>query len=243
MLSATSVLTVTLTIAASAQQPSPPVDQDRPFVHLVQNLGADIRALPSTSTGLVLIVGGAASIGLHPADDNLSEWAAERGSAAYTKVGRFAGDGFVQAGLAVGTYVAGLAVRDAETTHVGSDLIRGQLLAGIITRALKIGVDRTRPGGGGHSLPSGHSSAAFLSAAVIDGHYGWRAAIPAYATAGFIGWTRVRDNSHWLTDVLTGATVGIIVGRAVTATHHNMTWGIAPMATPGGAGVMVMKLR
>lgn len=245
MLSAASALALTLAVVATTTQPpaSPAAPQaaDRPFTHLVTNLGHDLRALPSSDTAFVLALGGGGAILMHPTDDNLSGWVRERGPSGYTKFGDFAGNGWVQAGAAVATYAIGTASDRPKVAHIGSDLIRGQVLTGLITRGLKVGVDRTRPSGGRHSFPSGHSSAAFLTASVLGSHFGWKTGGPLYAAAGFIAWTRVRDNQHWLTDVIVGGTVGTIVGRTVTAGHRQRGWVVAPTASTSSVGVFVMK--
>lgn len=247
VLSAVSLLAVGLTIASAAPQaPAAPVSvapADRPFAGLFVNLGRDVSALPSSTTLAALAVGGVGALVSHPSDDNLSGWVEQRPSASYSRLGRVAGDGWTQAGVAVGTYVVGLATGHRATTHLGADLIRGQFLTGLITQGLKVGVDRRRPSGGRHSFPSGHTSAAFLTAAVVDGHYGWKAGLPAYGFAGFIGWTRIRDDAHWLTDVIIGGTVGVIVGRTVTSGHRTRDWtlGVSP-AAGGGLIVSIAKV-
>ena len=107
----------------------------------------------------------------------------EQGPSGYTKFGDVAGNGWVQAGAAVATYAIGTASDMPKVAHIGSDLIRGQVLTGLITRGLKVGVDRTRPSGGRHSFPSGHSSAAFLTASVLGSHFGWKAASAVFFNA------------------------------------------------------------
>jgi membrane-associated phospholipid phosphatase len=59
--------------------------------------------------------------------------------------------------------------------------------------------------------------------------------------AGFIGWTRVRDDRHWLTDVIVGAAIGSVAGRTVTLGHGARPWAIVPTPTAGGAAVLVVK--
>jgi membrane-associated phospholipid phosphatase len=125
--------------------------------------------------------------------------------------------------------------------HVGSDLIRAQVLNGLITRTVKVVVNRTRPSGGGQAFPSGHASAAFASAGVLQQHFGWKAAVPAYAAASFVALTRVRDRAHWVSDVVFGAAVGLASARAVTRGHQSKAWTITPVAMPGGAGFLVMR--
>ena len=174
-------------------------------------------------------------------DQELSAWANRAGDTEYADVGMVVGDGWSQGGLALATYAIGALSHKARVEHIGSDLIRAQLLNGLLTATLKVSVDRTRPTGGAHGFPSGHTSAAFATAAVLDGHYGWKAGVPAYALASFVGWTRVRDNVHFLSDVVIGSTIGAVVGRAVTAGHRERSWSIAPAPAPGGAGLVFFK--
>jgi membrane-associated phospholipid phosphatase len=82
------------------------------------------------------------------------------------------------------------------------------------TFALKYAVGRERPNGeNNQSFPSGHTSNAFAMAAALDGHYGKKVTIPAYALAAAVGYARLRDGVHWLSDVLAGAALGYIAGR------------------------------
>jgi len=236
------VLTVGLqgTPAQPPAAPNPWPD-DRPFTRLLPNLARDLRALPSLESALTVAVGSAGTAAIHPSDDNLAAWAQRSGESSYTATGRVLGDGWTQAGAAVATYAIGRFAHNAEATHVGSDLVRAQLLNGLMTRGLKLAVDRNRPTGGGHAFPSGHTTATFASAAVLHGHYGWKAGIPAYALAGFVGWTRARDRAHWLSDVVFGATLGTIAGRTVTSGHRARTWTVVPAPTRGGAAVFVYR--
>jgi membrane-associated phospholipid phosphatase len=57
---------------------------------------------------------------------------------------------------------------------VGADLVRVQILNTIATHGTKALVDRRRPDGAQGSFPSGHASASFATAAVLQRHYGWR---------------------------------------------------------------------
>ena len=69
-------------------------------------------------------------------------------------------------------------------------------------------------------MPSGHTSATFASAAVLQDHFGWKVGVPSFAVAGFVGWTRIRDQHHWLTDVLVGAMIGFAVGYGMPTLPH-----------------------
>lgn len=81
-----------------------------------------------------------------------------------------------------------------------------------MTYALKYSVGRLRPNGRNHhSYPSGHSSVAFATATMYQMWYGWKAGIPAYAMATLTAFQRLDDNQHWFSDVIMGATIGIII--------------------------------
>ena len=80
----------------------------------------------------------------------------------------------------------------------------------ILTFSLKEIVGRERPDGVGFdSFPSGHTSTTFQSASFIQRRYGWKYGIPAYALAGFTGFSRINADRHYLSDVLVGAAIGI----------------------------------
>ncbi len=64
-------------------------------------------------------------------------------------------------------------------------------------------------GNGERAFPSGHTSTAFQSASFIQKRYGWEYGIPAYALAGFTGYSRLNAQKHDGWDVLAGAVVGI----------------------------------
>lgn len=222
-------------------KPPHPRQPDRPLTQILRNLGDDLKALPSADTAIVLGTGAGIAVVVHPVDDNLSTWVADQGPSGYTRLGRTIGDGWTQGGAALATYAIGLAAHHQPTTHLGSDLIRGQFLNAIVTRATKVIVHRARPGGSEDSFPSGHSSASFLTASVLDGHFGMRVGAPAYAVASFVAWTRVRDNAHWLTDTVMGATIGTIIGRTVTATERNKRWTVVPSASHDAVGIYVLR--
>ncbi len=96
------------------------------------------------------------------------------------------------------------------------ELMGSVLVAQAITHALKASVDATRPNGGKHSFPSGHTSAAFAGASFLQKRYGWRYGAPAYAAAALVGWTRVESKNHYARDVAVGALIGTGVSQFLT---------------------------
>lgn len=237
-------------MAAVAPVVVPPVEQavlpvtrqdDRPLRRLLPNLFNDIKALPTKTSGLVLALGVVGTVGAHAADDSAADWARDEGPSSLADFGRGLGDGWTQAGGAVGAYVVGRIAGHEQLAHVGSDLIRAQLLNGLVTRGVKLANTRRRPGGGPDAFVSGHTSGTFTTAAVLQGHYGWSVGVPAYAAAAFVGWSSVRNRAHWVSDVVAGATLGTIVGYTVTRGHRDRDWQLVPVRTDGGFAVYFVR--
>ena len=92
-----------------------------------------------------------------------------------------------------------------------SDVFSIAIMAGVVN-ALKYGIDRTRPNGYDVSFPSGHTATAFMTAALLDKEYGWRSpwfSIGGYTAAAFVGVSRILNNRHWMSDIASGAAIGI----------------------------------
>jgi membrane-associated phospholipid phosphatase len=72
------------------------------------------------------------------------------------------------------------------------------------------------------SFPSGHTTGAFAAATVFAMEYRDRPAVKiiAYGSASLIGLSRITENKHWITDVLTGAALGFLSGRQVVNNYH-----------------------
>ena len=237
-----------IAIAVALQNGPPPADpaseawpDDRPIIRLIPNLIEDVKALPSERSLWLAAGGTLVSYTLSAADTELAEWSAQQPTSSFSEIGAVIGDGWVQGAAALFTYGVGRLHGNAKVAHTGSDLVRAQILNGILTKGLKLAVDRQRPDGGGHSFPSGHTAAVFASASVLHGHFGWKTALPAYTLAAFVGWTRLRDEQHWLSDIGAGAAIGVIVGQTITSGHRQRAWRVLPVPARGGIGVVVFK--
>ncbi|MGB2875159.1 MAG: phosphatase PAP2 family protein [Gaiellaceae bacterium] len=64
------------------------------------------------------------------------------------------------------------------------------------------------------SFPSGHAALAFACATVLASA-SRRLAVPAFALAAAIAWSRVYVGVHWPLDVLGGAVLGVLVSIAL----------------------------
>jgi membrane-associated phospholipid phosphatase len=101
--------------------------------------------------------------------------------------------------------------------------VKSFLLNGIITDRLKYALDEPRPNGGTRSFPSGHTSKAFTLAHIMHKEYGeksrWYSA-GAYSCAAAVGLLRVAKDAHWISDVLSGAGIGILSTELIYLTHQ-----------------------
>jgi hypothetical protein len=91
-------------------------------------------------------------------------------------------------------------------------------IMGFLVNALKYTTSVERPDGvDTHSFPSGHSATAFMMAELLTREYGelspW-VGVGAYSLASLTGAMRIANNKHWLSDVLTGAGLGILSAEA-----------------------------
>lgn len=219
--------------------PGPPqLDRLPTFGSLFRDLGDDFRRLPSREAGVVLGVGGGLSLAVRHEDADVTRRAAaSQALDTAFEPGAVLGGGFVQFGAAFATFALGRAQHSPRVSLLGADLVRAQIVDAALTQTLKFAVDRQRPDGGRYSFPSGHSSGSFATATVLQRHFGWKVGIPAYGLAAYIAGSRLQENKHYLSDVVFGAAVGIVSGRAVTVGRGKSRFAMTPFAAPGGGGM------
>ncbi|WP_163323640.1 phosphatase PAP2 family protein [Draconibacterium mangrovi] len=100
---------------------------------------------------------------------------------------------------------------------------KSMVLTTIITKSLKSILDVERPTGESESMPSGHTAIVFAAAQWMHREYGelnpWYS-VGAYACATTVGIMRISKGSHWASDVLVGAGVGMISTELIYLTHQ-----------------------
>lgn len=102
-------------------------------------------------------------------------------------------------------------------------LATAYLIMGVTVKGLKLATKVKRPDGNSdNSFPSGHTATAFMGAEFLRQEY--KDVSPWYGIAGYvvatgIGFLRVYNNKHWLTDVAAGAGIGMLSTKAAYWMH------------------------
>jgi membrane-associated phospholipid phosphatase len=79
------------------------------------------------------------------------------------------------------------------------------------------------------SFPSGHAARAFSAASYIHRRHGWEYALPAYALATYVGYTRVQAKRHRWGDIAGAAAVSTIATWWLVEPNAKRTVAIAPL--------------
>ena len=220
---------------------------------LLKDSASDFVAFPKRrSTWTILGIGAAAALAVHPADDYVeSHIVGNEAANNFFSLGQWVGSAYVQFGSAVGLWAVGRYVvppadggsRTNKYSEVGFDLLRAQILSGVLVQGMKVSFQRERPSGACCAFPSGHSAAAFAAAAVLERHLGYRLSWPALAGATYVATSRLVDNRHFVSDVVFGAAVGTASGWTVVGTRgrkHPIV--IQPVPVKGGMMIAVMRM-
>lgn len=118
-------------------------------------------------------------------------------------------------------YVGGRAFDQPDLENSSRRIGLSMAVAAVATSVIKWPVGRVRPDesdtetdnyqpfSGHGSFPSGHTALSFAWATAVDRETkaGW---VPwvVYPIATVVGWSRIRDDRHWASDVVAGAAVG-----------------------------------
>jgi membrane-associated phospholipid phosphatase len=230
-----------------AQPPPPPAHTG--LKALVFETASDFNAFPRRrSTWVILGIGALAAAASHPADDNVNEQLiGSSGVRHFFVPGKYIGSVYAQAGAATGMYVIGRYVlphtgdqpRTNKVSHLGFDVMRALIVSQTLTQGMKVAVRRDRPTGECCAFPSGHASATFATAAVLERHLGYRNAWPTFVVATYVATSRLHDNRHFLSDVVFGSALGMATGWTVVGRHGRSNYAIMPVPVKGGMMVNV----
>jgi len=216
------------------------VSSDGSFFGAVKNDFKTFFTSPDTAWTMSILGGSAMAVSKW--DKTVTREAHEDLSASTFHPGSIAGNFMVQMAGAGGTYFLGRATGNTKVARLGSDLLRAQILSQAVVQGAKFATSRSRPDASNNqSMPSGHTASAFAMATVIQRDLGWKAGIPAFALAGYVGASRMEANKHYLSDVLIGAGIGIAAAHSVTVHvgRQKLAMGVEP--TVGGAALTFTK--
>ena len=127
---------------------------------------------------------------------------------------------FVNIAAPLSLLTVGIVKHDDQLVKAAAYMAAGFLTSAIITQGMKRVIKRDRPfvtysyivqkdEGGGYSMPSGHTSAAFCTATSLSLLFPkWYVIAPAYLYATAVGYGRIYQGVHYPTDVFIGALVG-----------------------------------
>jgi len=144
-------------------------------------------------------------------------------------------------------FLTSLARNDTANYEKSKTLINALAINGLVTLGLKGIVRSDVPNGNGCGWPSGHTSSSFCFATVMHREYGPWVGVPCYALAAFVGYERVDARNHDLSDVVSGALIGMAIGYAVSEHHQErlqlLGMDIVPWTDPscGGVGIALAK--
>lgn len=141
-------------------------------------------------------------------------------------------------------YGVGLLADNHEMADLGLHGSEAVLVGLALTGGIKILAGRARPhlghddphnfgllrGWGDHdytSFPSGHTLIAFAAAAAVTEETRrfwpdavWVVGTAMYGGAALVGWSRMFDDMHWMSDVVVGGAIGVFSGRKIVRYHH-----------------------
>jgi len=228
----------------SADVINPPAGHFAVAHDLLAPLPRDFRNLASWRNVWLAGAGAAGALSVHGWDQRVAE--ANWGGGTVRRAlepGRIAGDTMVQSGAALALYAIGRSTHKPGLATLGADLFRAQVVAQGTTQAIKFASRRMRPDGTSLSFPSGHTASAFAMATVLQDHFGWKAGVPAYLAAAWVGASRIQDDRHFVSDVVAGAVVGLTAGRSVTIGRGRAQFSLEPVVIRGGVGVSIGRVR
>ena len=240
-------------LAQQQTAPTPPRPARTGFKALVHETAVDFATFPRRrSTWVILALGAGGAALAHPVDDDVN--AKLVGSDTVAKVfapGKYIGAVYTQAGVAAGLYVIGRymlphtadAPKTNKVSHIGFDMLRAIAVSQALTQGIKYAAQRDRPTGECCAFPSGHASATFATASVLERHLGYRGAWPTFVVASYVAASRLHDNRHFLSDVVFGASLGVASGWTVVGRHGRSNFALVPAPVRGGMMVTLTRTR
>jgi hypothetical protein len=158
----------------------------------------------------------------------------------------YLGSAEAQVPVLLAIHASSLMNDDEELHDLSTTMLSAYAINGLSSIAVKGIANTDRPSdrwnNGDYGFPSFHASSSVTMAAVLDEYYGPSVGLPAYALAGLIGWSRIDQRDHDLSDVVFGAAMGYVIGKTV-AKHHlvdNSRVSFRPAIDPASGSVELL---
>lgn len=90
------------------------------------------------------------------------------------------------------------------------------------------------------AMPSGHTMSAFATAAVLAKEYP-KAAPVFYLLATWVALARVQQSTHWVSDTVVGAALGLLIGWESWNVTRAFELEVQPWVAGSGAGIQVAR--
>ncbi len=134
-------------------------------------------------------------------------------------------------GILGGGYILGCLLDNNQLKHLSLRASESALITTGLVYLVKITTGRKRPymdegpyrwtglnmESGRMSMPSGHTGFAFAVASYVSSEIEHpMIKILAYGTAIMVGYSRIKNDKHWASDVFLGASIGIAVGKTIS---------------------------
>ena len=162
-----------------------------------------------------------------------------------------AGESVVHVPLLTGLYGYSLYTQDEELHELALTFVTAYKFTAMITLPLQYATNSRHGEYGGlrmvtdSGFPSFPAASSFALASVVEEKYGWKAGLPAYLSAGLIGWAGIDQQQHRVSDVVFGAALGYAVGKSIGALHYrpDATYKLVPFtdAVTGAQGLQFEK--
>jgi len=232
---------------SEADRPKTPANEDgrRTVRRLPANLGRGIVGVFHRDTLMPLVIGGVATGGARVLDEDMRNWINPNPGRGWGKTLEAGGGPVWSSVFVAGVFGAGRVSTNARFRAASYDMLDAAVMNVVCFQSIKPMVRRRRPNGSNNqSFPSGHTSHAFAVATVAERHYGWKIGVPAYLVAGVVGASRMKQDKHYFSDVVAGATLGYIVGRtAVRVNSRPLASGSARNASLDISPILARKAR
>jgi hypothetical protein len=218
-----------------------PISVREDLHRLFPDLWDDTKSIVNVGDGLMIGGGLALALGLRQdADGDVRHYVAENptrwGDA--TRTLRVFGEPGAQVPAMFAIYGYSVWTQDEDLHDFSRAMLHAHGLTSLSVVAVKGIANTRRPTDefldGKWGFPSFHTAGVFAIGATVEEYYGWQPAIPIYVLGGLVGWSRIDQQEHDLSDVVFGSVLGYVIGHAVAARHlqRNNGWEIRPWYDP-----------